>query len=78
MAGACTKVNKLKVKKADGTMVTYTGSNGADMVRLLPYSLRMFQTVIPLPTGCTWPRWSNTQISEYLDKGYTLTQTPGW
>ncbi len=26
------KVNKLKVKKADGTVVTYTGSNGADMV----------------------------------------------
>jgi len=70
------KVNKLKVKKADGTIVTYTGTNAADMVGYYipenvsnrdPFTDRVYLA----PVG-------NTQISEYLDKGYTLTQTPGW
>jgi hypothetical protein len=70
------KVNKLKVKKADGTVVTYNGSNGADMVGYYipeniadrdPFTDRVYMA----PIG-------KNQISEYLDKGYTLTQTPGW
>jgi len=70
------KVNKLKVKKADGTVVTYTGTNGADMVGyLVPENISdrdpFTDKVYLAPIG-------NTQISEYLDKGYTLTQTPGW
>jgi len=70
------KVNKLKVKKADGTVVTYTGTNAADMVGyLVPENVSdrdaFTDKVYLAPIG-------NTQISEYLDKGYTLTQTPGW
>ena len=70
------KVNKLKVKKEDGTVVTYTGSNAADMVGFYipenvsnrdPFTERVYLA----PIG-------NTQISEYLGKGYKLTQTPGW
>lgn len=70
------KVNKLKVKKADGTIVTYSGSNAADMVGYYipenisdrdPFTDRVYLA----PIG-------NTQISQYLEKGYTLTQTPGW
>ncbi len=70
------KVNKLKVKKADGTIVTYNGSNAADMVGYyIPENITdrdaFTDRVYLAPVG-------NTQISEYLDKGYTLTQTPGW
>ncbi|NEW85309.1 MAG: RagB/SusD family nutrient uptake outer membrane protein [Mariniphaga sp.] len=70
------KVNKLKVKKADGTVVTYTGTNAADMVGYyIPENVSnrdaFTDRVYLAPIG-------NTQISEYLGKGYTLTQTPGW
>ena len=70
------KVNKLKVKKADGTIVTYTGTNGANMVGYyIPENLSnrdaFTDRVYLAPIG-------NTQISEYLGKGYTLTQAPGW
>ncbi len=70
------KVNKLKVQKADGTVVTYDGSNGAMMVGYYipenvsnrdPFNGRVYLA----PVG-------DTQISEYSDKGYTLSQTPGW
>jgi hypothetical protein len=70
------KVNKLKVKKEDGTIVTYTGTNAADMVGYYipenasprdPFTDRVYLA----PVG-------NTQINQYKDKGYTLTQSPGW
>jgi starch-binding outer membrane protein, SusD/RagB family len=70
------KVGKLKVKKADGTVVTYTGTNAADMVGYYipetvldrdPFTDRVYLA----PVG-------NTQINQYKDKGHTLTQTPGW
>lgn len=70
------KVNKLKVKKADGTIVTYSGTNAADMVGYyIPENVSnrddFTDRVYLAPVG-------NTQISEYLDKGYKLTQTLGW
>jgi hypothetical protein len=70
------KEGKLKVKKADGTIVTYNGTNKADMVGYyIPESVAnrdaFTDRVYLAPLG-------NTQISEYLDKGYTLTQTSGW
>lgn len=70
------KVNKLKVKKADGTIVTYTGTNGADMVGYyIPENISnrdaFTDRVYLAPLG-------NNQITEYTQKGYTLTQTPGW
>jgi starch-binding outer membrane protein, SusD/RagB family len=70
------KVNKLKVKQADGTIVTYSGTNGAQMVGYYipenisnrdPFTDRVYLA----PVG-------NTQINMYKEKGYTLTQTPGW
>lgn len=70
------KVNKLKVQKADGTVVTYDGTNAADMVGYYipenvsnrdPFTERVYLA----PVG-------NEQISEYGDKGYTLSQSPGW
>lgn len=70
------KVSKLKVKKADGTIVTYTGTNAADMVGYyIPENISnrdaFTERVYLAPVG-------NTQINDYKDKGYTLTQTPGW
>jgi hypothetical protein len=70
------KVGKLKVKKADNTIVTYSGTNAADMVGYYipenisnrdPFTDRVYLA----PVG-------NTQVNNYKDKGYTLTQTPGW
>lgn len=70
------KVNKLKVQKADGTVVTYTGTNAADMVGFyIPENVAnrnaFTDRVYMAPVG-------NTQIAEYASKGFTLTQTPGW
>jgi hypothetical protein len=70
------KVNKLKVKKADGTIVTYTGTNGAAMIGYyIPENISdrdpFTERVYLAPVG-------NTQINQYKDKGYVLTQTPGW
>lgn len=73
---AAGKANKLKVKKADGTVVTFTGTNGSSMVGYYipenisnrdPFTDRVYMA----PVG-------NTQINAYKDKGFTLTQTTGW
>jgi hypothetical protein len=70
------KKGKLKVRKDDGTVITYDGTNGAAMVGYyVPENVSnrddFNDRVYLAPVG-------NTQISEYLDKGYKLTQTPGW
>lgn len=73
-----TKVKEglLKVQKADGTIVTYNGSNAADLVGYyLPekvadrdaFTNRSYLS--PVAKG---------QIDLYQTKGYTLTQTTGW
>ncbi len=70
------KVNKLKVKKEDGSVVTYTGTNGADMVGY--YIPENVQDRDPFTDRVYLAPVGETQINEYRDKGYTLTQTPGW
>lgn len=70
------KENKLKVEKENGTIVTYDGTNSAEMVGYyLPESISnrdpFTDRVYLAPVG-------NNQISQYVDKGYTLSQTPGW
>jgi hypothetical protein len=70
------KVGKLKVQKADGTVVTYNGTNAADMIGYyIPENVSnrdpFLDRVYMAPVG-------NTQIAEYSSKGYTLTQTTGW
>ena len=69
-------VGKLKVKKADGSIVTYSGTNAALMVGYyIPENISnrdpFTERVYLAPVG-------NTQINQYKDKGYTLTQSPGW
>ena len=69
-------VGKVKVKKADGTIVTWDGTNDAEMVGFWvvdnasnrdAFNERSYLSPVGL-----------SQINEYKDKGYTLTQTVGW
>ncbi|ODT35039.1 MAG: glycan metabolism protein RagB [Niabella sp. SCN 42-15] len=69
-------INRVKVKKADGTIVTWNGSNRTDMVGFwvvenasnrLAFSDKNYLA----PIG-------QAQINEYKERGYTLTQTAGW
>ncbi|MGN6298489.1 MAG: RagB/SusD family nutrient uptake outer membrane protein [Ginsengibacter sp.] len=74
-AGAATKGN-VKVKKKDGTIVTYDGTNANDMVGYWMVENASNRNAFGdqnylSPVG-------QAQINEYKDKGYTLTQTPGW
>lgn len=70
------KVGKLQVQKEDGTVITYNGSNDAEMVGFYvpenvsdrdPFTDRVYLA----PVG-------NNEISQYQEKGFTLTQTAGW
>lgn len=70
------KVEKLKVQKQAGTVVTYNGSNDAEMVGFYvpenvsnrdPFTDRVYLA----PVG-------NNEISQYQEKGFTLSQSPGW
>ena len=70
------KIGLLKVQKADGTVVTYDGTNGDEMVGFYVIERaadrQTFDDRVYLaPVG-------NAQIDQYKDKGFTLTQTPGW
>lgn len=69
-------VGVLKVKKADGTVVTYNGSNAADMVGYFMIQDATNRNsfgdeVYMSPVG-------QSQIVDYMERGYTLTQTVGW
>jgi hypothetical protein len=70
------KIDKLKVKKADGTIVTYNGSNAADMVGF--YIPENVSNRDPFTDKVYLAPLGNNEISQYGDKGYTLTQTTGW
>ena len=69
-------VTTTRVMKADGTIVTYNGSNASDMVGFyLPTNANArdafgdFNYLAPV---------GKAQIEQYADAGYTLTQTAGW
>lgn len=66
----------LTVEKADGTRVVYNGSNGADMIGFYVIAKAANRNtfddrVYLAPIG-------QSQINEYRDRGYTLTQNPLW
>lgn len=73
---ANTKIGITRVEKADGTVVTFDGTNAADMVGFyIPESVAdrdaFTDRVYLSPVGLD-------QINLYAGYGYTLTQTPGW
>ena len=70
------KEGVLQVELTDGTILTYDGSNGDDMVGYyIPQAIAdrnaFTDRVYLAPLG-------NAQIDAYKDKGYVLTQNPGW
>ncbi|MDD3787814.1 MAG: RagB/SusD family nutrient uptake outer membrane protein [Petrimonas sp.] len=70
------KEGKLKVMKADGTIVTFDGTNGSEMVGFYMIENATDRNefgdkVYMSPVG-------KAQIDQYTEKGYTLTQTVGW
>lgn len=70
------KVGLLKVRHADGTIVTYDGTNGDQMVGFYQTEKAADRNVFGdevylSPVG-------KNQITDYENKGYVLTQTPLW
>ncbi|MEO7316871.1 MAG: RagB/SusD family nutrient uptake outer membrane protein, partial [Ginsengibacter sp.] len=69
-------VGKAKVQKPDRTIITWNGSNRPDIVGFWMVDNAKNRNAFTdrsylSPIG-------QTQINEYKDKGYTLTQTKGW
>lgn len=69
-------VNKIAVKKADGTVVTYNGTNGDAligfwMVQNASNRNAFSDQVYMAPVG-------QAQVIDYQERGYTLTQTVNW
>src|SRR3546814_518220 len=66
----------LTVRKADDTEVTYDGTNGSEMVGYFKVenasNRNAFGDEVYLYTV------GEAQINLYAEKGYTLTQSPGW
>ena len=75
--GTAVNVGKVKVKKADGTtIVTWDGTNDSAMVGFWmvdnAQNRNAFDDRVYLsPVG-------ENQITQYAEKGFTLTQTKGW
>lgn len=71
-----TRIGKLQVQKENGQVVVYNGSNAADMVGyFLPEAVKdrdsFTERVYNAPIGLN-------QINLYSNRGYKLSQTPGW
>jgi hypothetical protein len=69
-------VTKIKVKKLDGTIVTWNGTNQAQMVGFWMVDNATNRNAFTdrsylSPVG-------QSQIQQYADKGYKLTQTKNW
>ena len=70
------KEGKLQVEDAAGNIITYNGTNASAMIGYyIPESIQdrdpFNDRVYMAPVG-------RTQIAEYQDRGYTLSQTSGW
>jgi len=69
-------INKVRVKKADGTIVTWNGSNASSMVGFWMVENASNRNAFTnksymAPVG-------QSQIIQYEEKGFKLTQTTGW
>ncbi|MEO8112172.1 MAG: RagB/SusD family nutrient uptake outer membrane protein, partial [Ginsengibacter sp.] len=74
-SSAATKGN-VKVKKLDGTIVTWNGSNQSDMVGF--WVTENAQNRDAFTDRSYLSPVGQAQINEYNDKNHTLTQTVGW
>nr|MBF6629277.1 RagB/SusD family nutrient uptake outer membrane protein [Proteiniphilum sp.] len=69
-------VDALRVKKADGSIVTYNGSNANEMVGF--YMVRNAVNRLAFTSRSYLAPIGQQQIDDYSMRGYTLTQTQGW
>jgi len=69
-------VGKTKVKKADGTVVTWNGSNASSMVGY--WMVENAQNRLSFSDKNYLAPVGQSQIIQYQEKGYKLTQTTGW
>jgi hypothetical protein len=69
-------VGKLKVMKEDGTVVTYTGNNGDDMVGY--YVVQNFANRVAFTDKSYLSPIGRNEIQQYKERGFTLTQNVGW
>ncbi|MGN6162936.1 MAG: RagB/SusD family nutrient uptake outer membrane protein, partial [Flavisolibacter sp.] len=72
---AATK-GKVRVQKADGTIVTWDGTNAADMVGF--WMVENAQNRLAFTDKSYLAPIGQAQITQYEEKGYKLTQTTGW
>jgi len=68
--------NKVRVKKQDGTIVIWNGSNKTDMVGY--WMVENAQNRLAFTEKSYLSPVGTQQINEYQEKGSTLTQTTGW
>jgi hypothetical protein len=69
-------VGKVRVKKTDGTIVTYNGTNGAAMIGF--WMIENASNRNAFTDRAYLAPIGQTQIVQYQEKGYKLTQTKGW
>jgi len=67
---------KVKVKKADGTIITWDGTNAAAMVGF--YMVENAQNRLAFSDKNYLAPVGQSQIIQYQEHGYKLTQTKGW
>ncbi len=69
-------VNKIRVRKADGTIVTYNGTNASQMVGF--WMVENAQNRLAFTDKNYLAPVGLAQIVQYEERGYKLTQTKGW
>jgi hypothetical protein len=67
---------KVRVKKEDGTIVTWDGTNADAMVGY--WMVENAQNRLSFTDKSYLSPVGQSQIIQYQEKGYTLTQTTGW
>jgi len=69
-------VGKVRVKLADGTIVTYNGTNGSALVGY--WLVENVQNRLAFTDKSYLAPVGQSQITQYEEKGFKLTQTTGW
>ena len=71
-----TYIGRTKVKQLDGTVITYDGSNAASLVGF--WMVDNAQNRNPFTDQSYLAPVGQSQVIQYEEKGFTLTQTKGW
>jgi hypothetical protein len=69
-------IGKTRVKKMDGTIVTYDGTNASAMVGF--WMVENVQNRNAFTDKSYMAPVGKTQITQYAERGFTLTQTKNW